>query len=168
MLSARLCSVFVIYGEAVSMKKADLITSIIFAFISVLIIAASFRLPAAQNGVPGPGTWPLIIAVLMLAASFTIMIKALKKSAREDEPVDMVSADLLRVYIVMGLLIIYLPAMYVLGFCTATALMLFLFIKRFGNYKWYKTVCISAVLTLAVYGIFKYILKVPFRFGFLV
>ena len=52
MLSARLCSVFVIYGEAVSMKKADLITSIIFAFISVLIIAASFRLPAAQNGVP--------------------------------------------------------------------------------------------------------------------
>ena len=49
----------------------------------------------------------------MLAASFTIMIKALKKTAREDEPVDMVSADLLRVYIVMGLLIIYLPAMYV-------------------------------------------------------
>ena len=149
------------------MKKADLITGTIFAFISVSVIAASSRFPSAQNGVPGPGTWPIIIAALMLVASLTVIVKALKKRPNRNEAVDMVSADSLRVYIVMGALIVYLPAMYVLGFCTATALMLFLFIKRFGNYKWYKTIYISVFLTLAVYGIFNYVLKVPFRFGFL-
>ncbi|WP_428770856.1 tripartite tricarboxylate transporter TctB family protein [Treponema sp. HNW] len=149
------------------MKKADLITGSVFAFFSLLVISASYRFPVAKDGVPGPGTWPIIIAAVMLFASILIIVQGLKNAQTEDKAVDIASADSIRVYVSMVSLIAYLLLMNVLGFVISTIIMLFLFIKRLGNYKWHKTLFVSAVVTAVVYGVFKYVLKVPFRFGFL-
>ena len=149
------------------MKKANMAVAAVFAFIAVAAIVLSSSLPPAKDGVPGPGSWPVIIAVVMLGASVMIALHALKNTSNEKPSINMLSRDCVRVYLSMAFLIVYFVLMYVLGFGSATFIMLCGFISWFGRYKWYKTAAVSLVVTAAVYAVFKYILKVPFRFGIL-
>ena len=142
------------------MKKANMAVAAVFAFIAVAAIVLSSSLPPAKDGVPGPGSWPVIIAVVMLCASVMIALHALKNTSNEKPSINML-------YLSMAFLIVYFVLMYVLGFGSATFIMLCGFISWFGRYKWYKTAAVSFVVTAAVYAVFKYILKVPFRFGIL-
>ena len=149
------------------MKKANMAVAAVFAFIAIAAIVLSSSLPPAKDGVPGPGAWPVIIAVVMLCASVMIALHALKNTSNEKTSINMLSRDCVRVYLSMAFLIVYFVLMYVLGFGSATFIMLCGFISWFGRYKWYKTAAVSFVVTAAVYAVFKYILKVPFRFGIL-
>jgi putative tricarboxylic transport membrane protein len=126
----------------------------------------SLQLPASKNGVPGPGTWPIAIAILMLAAAITVLINAIR-SKGDEESLVLNTIDHYRVYISMGILILYLIAMYYIGFCVGSFLMLYAFITWFGDYKLIKRIIISAVVVAFVYLVFTRVLHVPFRFGIL-
>lgn len=149
------------------MKKGNIIVSAIFGMFAILIIAASMTLEKSQDGVPGPGTWPIAISVLVLVASISLFISALKMNKEDDTSLGFTGADPKRVYITMVGLVLYLIAMYFIGFAVATFFMLFIYISWYGSYKWYYNIITAVVITSIVYFTFKSILHVPFRFGFL-
>ena len=147
------------------MKKANIVTGLAFSVFSIFVIMMSMQLPSSKNGVPGPGTWPIAIAVIMLLAALTVLINAIR--GNDEESLVLNTIDHYRVYISMGILIIYLIAMYYIGFCIASFSMLYAFITWFGDYKLIKRLVISTIVVAFVYLVFTRVLHVPFRFGIL-
>ncbi len=147
------------------MKKGNIITGILFSVFAIFVIMMAMQLPSSKNGVPGPGTWPIAIAVIMLLAALTVLINALR--GNDEESLVLNTIDHFRVYISMGILVLYLVAMYYIGFCIASFSMLYAFITWFGDYKLIKRIAIAAIVVAFVYLVFTRILHVPFRFGIL-
>jgi putative tricarboxylic transport membrane protein len=149
------------------MKKGNIIVSIVFGLLSLIIIGASLTLEQSSGGVPGPGTWPIAISLLMLIASVSLFISAIKMKKEDDTALGLTGENTTRVYITMGGLVVYLICMYYIGFCVATFFMLFIYISWYSSYKWYYNIITSLVITVIVYTTFKSLLHVPFRFGLL-
>jgi putative tricarboxylic transport membrane protein len=149
------------------MKKGNIIVSIVFGLLALIIIGASMTLEQSKSGVPGPGTWPIAISLLMLVASISLFINALKMKKEDDVVLGLTGENTTRVYITMGGMVLYLLCMYYIGFCIATFFMLFIYISWYGSYKWYYNIVTSLVITVIVYTTFKSLLHVPFRFGLL-
>lgn len=147
------------------MKKGNIIIASIFSVFAIFVIYLSLQLPAANNGVPGPGTWPILISLIMLGSSITIIINAFRNKTNENLVLN--SNNHIRVYLTMLILVIYLVSMYYIGFCVTSVLMLYSLITWFGNHKLFIRIISSISVVTIVYLVFTQILKVPFRFGIL-
>jgi putative tricarboxylic transport membrane protein len=147
------------------MNKGRLTLAGMFIALSLFIIVFALQLPASRNGVPGPGTWPILISVIMLISAIVVAIQAVRSEGAA--PLDMLGKDQIRVYLSMIMLVIYLIGMNLIGFAVSTFVMLFGFISWFSSYRWYTRGVAAFVITAVVYCIFQYALKVPFRFGLL-
>ena len=151
------------------MKKANFIVSIVCAVLGIGIIFIASGYPDAEaygTGVPGPGLWPILVSVVMMACAALLMFKTLKMKPEDNTDVVLWSADTRRVYISMLILFIYTVILETVGFLLSTVVMLFIFIQWFSKKKWYISFAISAVLSLGIYSIFKFVLNVPIDFGF--
>lgn len=150
------------------MKKGNIITSIIVMAISVYVIVTCAGYPTAEaygTGVPGPGLWPMAVAVCMLLAALSLLIKALRTKKEDDTPIEMWTDGTKRVYITMAILIVYVAVLGIVGFLISTSVMLFVFIQWFGKKKPWITLLISVICTAVIYGVFKFLLNVPVDFG---
>lgn len=150
------------------MRKGNLIAGLICAALAVYIIVTCMGYPTAESygtGVPGPGLWPGIVALLLLICSIGLIAGTLmmKKDALPELP--MLTEGTKRVYISMAILVVYVASLSVLGFILPSIAMLIVFIQWFGKMKVWKTVIISAASTLVVYFVFKSLLNVPVDFG---
>ena len=147
------------------MRKGKLILAGVFAALSLFFIAFSFELPPSKNGVPGPGTWPILISLVMLFSALALGFKAFNN--KDKTQINIAGKDQVRVYISMVSLVAYLICIVFIGFAVSTFIMLYGFITWFGNYKWYFRMTSALVITMVIYCIFHFVLKVPFRFGLL-
>ena len=147
------------------MRKGKLVLAGVFITLSLFIIAFALELPASRKGVPGPGTWPILISLIMLFSAITVAIKSFND--KDKKPLGIAGKEQVRVYLSMISLVIYLIAMTFIGFAVSTFVMLYGFITWFSNYKWYFRVISSFAITAVIYCVFHYVLKVPFRFGVL-
>jgi len=147
------------------MRKGKLILAGVFITLSLFIIAFALELPASRKGVPGPGTWPILISLIMLFSAITVAIKSFND--KDKKPLGIAGKEQIRVYISMASLVIYLIAMTFIGFAVSTFVMLYGFITWFSSYKWYFRVISAFAITAVIYCVFHYVLKVPFRFGVL-
>ncbi len=147
------------------MKKGNIIIASIFSVFAIFVIYMSLQLPPSKDGVPGPGTWPILISVIMLGAAITIIINSLRN--KENEELLLNTPNHIRVYITMGILVGYLLIMYFIGFFVSSVLMLYILITWFGNYKLLVRIITSLIVVTIVYLVFTQILNVPFRFGLL-
>lgn len=147
------------------MRKGKLVLAGVFITLSLFIIAFALELPASRKGVPGPGTWPILISLIMLFSAITVAIKSFND--KDKKPLGIAGKEQIRVYLSMISLVIYLIAMTFIGFAVSTFVMLYGFITWFSSYKWYFRVISSFAITAVIYCVFHYVLKVPFRFGVL-
>ncbi len=147
------------------MKKGSLLAAALFSALAVYVIWECSSFPAGRARVPGPALYPTAVAVLMLIAAISLAISALRMTPEENRPIGIFSQDSRRVYLTMAGMAAYVALMYYVGFFTTSVAMLFGFIKWFGKYKSY--VCFAWAVGVAglTYGLFRYVLLVPFRFG---
>lgn len=120
------------------MKKANLIFSALMIIISIVIICVSATYPKASaygTGAPGPGLWPIVISIIVIAMAVVLAIKTLCGAKDEECDVDLVliDADHIRVYISMAVLLVYFCLLKPLGFIIPTALMVTFFIWWFSK-----------------------------------
>ncbi|MCM1252087.1 MAG: tripartite tricarboxylate transporter TctB family protein [Clostridium sp.] len=150
------------------MKKGNIITSILVIALSIYVIIVCAGYPTAEaygTGVPGPGLWPMAVAILMLIAAVILLIKSIRMKPEEDTSINMWTDGTKRVYISMGILIAYVALLGVLGFIISTAVMLFVFMQWFSKKNPLITMIISIVCTMAIYSVFRFLLNVPVNFG---
>lgn len=147
------------------MRKGKLLISAIFMALSLATIFFANQLPNSRGGVPGPGTWPILISLIMFVAAFCVAFITLRDNS--DSHLALLGEDQIRVYISMAALVLYFVCVNVIGFAVSTFFMLFGFISWFSNYTLPRRAAFSFVITALVYCMFHYVLKVPFRFGVL-
>jgi len=117
------------------MKKANLIVSAVIALLGIVIIIVSAGYPTAEaygTGAPGPGLWPICISVILLLMSALLAAKTLGKGFK-DTPLNLKTANHLRVYLAMTILVIYLIILKPVGFLIPSFLMLTGFIYWFSK-----------------------------------
>ena len=147
-----------------NMKKSNLIFSGICAAIGIFLIVLAAGYPTAADygtGVPGPGLWPIVISAFMLALAALLVMKTIKMPAEKNVDVPMWNEGTKRVYITMGILLVYTLVLEFLGFIIATTIMEAVFIHWFAKKKPWVTAVIALVVTLVIYVVFQYLLNVP-------
>ncbi len=147
------------------MKKGLLLAAVLFSALALYVIWECLSFPPGRGRVPGPALYPTAIAILMLLSAVSIAVNALRMTPGEDRAIGIFAADNRRVYLSMALLVVYVAAMYFVGFLTTSAAMLFGFIRWFGKYRPHVCALWAVGLSATVYCIFRFILLVPFRFG---
>ncbi|MEZ9789594.1 hypothetical protein BCT04_03280 [Vibrio breoganii] len=147
------------------MRKAHLISAIIFIFSSLVALYLSSELPDSRRGVPGPAVWPIIISCAIFLSGCVLFIKTFKKE--DSEPLELLNIDNIRVYITMVVLVVYLILMNTIGFVVTSLALIFGLFTWFSDISVIKRLLFSIVIVGMVYGVFNYALNVPFRFGIL-
>ncbi len=120
------------------MKKANLIISAVMTILSIVIICISATYPRAAaygTGAPGPGLWPIVISIIVIAMSVLLAVKTLLGAKDEecDEKLVLIDTDHARVYLSMAVLLVYFFLLKPLGFIIPTTLMVTFFIWWFSK-----------------------------------
>ncbi|MDR1533751.1 MAG: tripartite tricarboxylate transporter TctB family protein [Planctomycetota bacterium] len=149
------------------MKKGNLIAAAAFAALAAFIIWESREFPASKGNVPGPAVFPVAIAVLMLLSAAALAFTTLCRFSGEERKLDLLRPDCLRVYLCMGVLMIYAALVPLIGFLTLSVPTLIVFIRWFGGYRLRVCALSSLAVNGVIYLVFSELLHVPFRFGFL-
>lgn len=96
------------------------------------------------------------------------MVVTLISGSKGNTEVDLKSKKVITAYITMTGMVIYVTLLPLLGFVSATFVMLTLYIKWFSKRAWWKCIIISLLFTLGIFFLFGSVLNVPMRFGLLI
>ena len=143
-----------------NMAVCNYIVGVLGAVIGWLIMQASAQFPLefTENG-PGPGFWPFSLgAVLCAVAVFLLLYTFWNKIDLAGEQVALTSVGNKRVYVMMGVVVLFCVLINLLGFYPAAALLI-VAIMRLMDYRNNKVIALTMVLTLAfIYLVFGVLL----------
>lgn len=148
-----------------NMTICNYIVGILGTVIGGLIMraAAAFPLEFTENG-PGPGFWPFALGVALAAAAIILLIFTfMKRADLAQQKVNLATAANKRVYIMMGLVVLFCVLMNLVGFYPAAAILIVAIMKLMDYHK-IKGIALTTVLTLAfIYIVFGLLLhtKMP-------
>ncbi len=149
------------------MKKGNLVICAICALLGALIIGIASGYPGTEaygTGAPGPGLWPILIAIVMLLCVAMLLYKTLVKKEGEGEEIALWTDGTKRAYLSMGILLVYATILPIIGFIVSTIALMFGCVLWFS--KSVKTSAISSVaITMIIYCVFRFVLNVPIHFG---
>ena len=146
------------------MKKGNLILAALCILLGIGVIAVSSTSPTAESygtGVPGPGLWPMAIAIVLLACSAMLLYNTWRMKPEKNTDIDLFGPGPKRAYISMAILVVYVLLLEPLGFIIATTILEFIFIRWFSKKSYVVSFVIAAAVTAVVYGIFQFVLNVP-------
>lgn len=146
------------------MKKGNLILAALCILLGIGVIAVSSTYPTAESygtGVPGPGLWPMAIAIVLLACSAMLLYNTWRMKPEKNTDIDLFGPGPKRAYISMAILVVYVLLLETLGFIIATTILEFIFIRWFSKKSYVVSFVIAAAVTAVVYGIFQFVLNVP-------
>ncbi len=147
------------------MKKGNFILAAICSIIAIYVISVASQYPAGSNGVPGPGVFPIMVSVVLLAASIAIVISSIKM---EDTPIAWLDDNTKRVYLSMIALLAYVIIMAQVGFVVTSTIFMTVMTQWFRKGKPITNAGISVIFVGIVYLVFGMLLNVPLNFGFLI
>ena len=149
------------------MKKANIVTGLIVIVAALAVILYTyFTFPAGVQGVPGPGVFPIIIAAMMLACGVIVLVDALR--SKSEEVLVLLDKDNIRVYITIGILVVYILMVQYVGFVVSSTIFMTGMIRWFSGKKILYCGAWGLGLSAVVYCAFTYLLKVSLNFGFLI
>ena len=129
----------------------------------IMSAAAAFPLQFTENG-PGPGFWPFSLGCALAVAALVLLVFTFTKRADlVQQKVNLTNAANKRVYIMMGLVVLFCVFINLLGFYPAAALLIIATMKLM-DYHNKKGILLTTVLTLAfIYLVFGVLLhtKMP-------
>lgn len=148
-----------------NMTICNYIVGVVGMVLSALIMsaAAAFPMQFTENG-PGPGFWPFSLGcALAVAALVLLAFTFMKRADLAQQKVNLTTTANKRVYIMMGLVVLFCVFINLLGFYPAAALLIIATMKLM-DYHDKKGIILTTVLTLAfIYLVFGVLLhtKMP-------
>ena len=148
-----------------NMTICNYIVGVVGMVLGALIMsaAAAFAMQFTENG-PGPGFWPFSLGcALAVAALVLLAFTFMKRADLAQQKVNLTTTANKRVYIMMGLVVLFCVFINLLGFYPAAALLIIATMKLM-DYHDKKGIILTTVLTLAfIYLVFGVLLhtKMP-------
>lgn len=133
------------------MRKWNRVVAAVTAVVGIAIMIMSLRFNFfLSSGDPGPGFWPMILGALMILCSIILVVNSLiSKNKQLDEVVVFWSPAHARVYKMMGVIVLFCIALYVLGFYVAMLIFIPVAMKLMGT-KSDKEILIVTLSTLVI------------------
>ena len=129
----------------------------------IMSAAAAFPLQFTENG-PGPGFWPFSLGCALAVAALVLLVFPFTKRADlAQQKVNLTTAANKRVYIMMGLVVLFCVFINLLGFYPAAALLI-IATMQLMDYHDKKGILLTTVLTITfIYLVFGVLLhtKMP-------
>jgi len=113
---------------------------------------------------PGPGLWPLTVAVLLVVAGAGIIVSAAiakRRSATTSNGTEAFTSGTFAVLAAAGGLAVYASLFEIVGFEVPTLLLLFAWLRFLGRESWLSSAVIAVVATVVAYALFILGLGVP-------
>ncbi|MGM9529070.1 MAG: tripartite tricarboxylate transporter TctB family protein [Phascolarctobacterium sp.] len=148
-----------------NMTICNYIVGVVGIVLGALIMsaAAAFPMQFTENG-PGPGFWPFSLGcALAVAAVVLLAFTFMKRADLSGQKVNLTTTANKRVYIMMGLVVVFCVLINLLGFYAAAAVLIVATMKLM-DYHNKKGILLTTVLTLAfIYVVFGVLLhtKMP-------
>ncbi|MGM9582755.1 MAG: tripartite tricarboxylate transporter TctB family protein [Phascolarctobacterium sp.] len=143
-----------------NMTICNYIVGVVGVVLGALIMnaAAAFPMQFTENG-PGPGFWPFSLGcALAVAAVVLLAFTFMKRADLSGQKVSLNTPANKRVYIMMGLVVVFCVLINLLGFYPAAAVLIVATMKLM-DYHDKKGILLTTVLTLAfIYLVFGVLL----------
>lgn len=148
--------------------NVDKKNGIVGLIIALLIVYLGSReLPFGVLRKPGSGFFPLILGVILGILCLLLLIKNWGKNYVLKEEKGISSLGKKRVVLAFGVLLIYNILLESLGFLLCTFFLMFFILKVVGCQKWFFTIWISLLTTMASYVLFQKLLQTQLPPGIL-
>ncbi len=149
-----------------NMKKCNYVISMIAAIIGVVILSLSSKLGIGlkQKGGIEAGTWPAIMgAILMISALILLGMTLVNKKKYEEMEVLLTLPANIRVYLMMGIFVIYCAVLRVLGLYLSILFLIPTIMVMIGERNKKKIAIVTFGTILGIFLIFGLILgtKLP-------
>jgi len=144
--------------------RAGWATLVVIVAVTVIAVARGLQYGAWAKGEPGPGLFPLLASLLILAAAPAVVLEMRRPpaEARETKDESVPTPGTLATYIAVALA--WPLLLEPLGYAAASLLALLVLLLR-GGVGWMLSIIISGAAVGASYLLFDILLKVPLPAG---
>lgn len=150
-------------------------TSVVFIVVAVFFFIISLSFPPGSNGAVGPGYFPRIMCVLVVILSCLNLIndvrghKKMVAKGEKEEELTIFKKENLRVWITVGITLLYVIAVKAIGFVVSSIAFLFVLNTYFRVHQKSKVafVIIPFAVVVVLYFIFHNLLHVVLPAGLL-
>lgn len=157
------------------MRKLSMATSVVFIVVAIFFFIVSLSFPPGSNGAVGPGYFPRIMCVLVVFLSCLNLINDLRAHKKmvaqgeKEEELTVFKKENLRVWISIGITLVYVIAVKVIGFVVSSIVFLFVLNTYFRVHEKSKVafVIIPFAVVAVLYFIFHNLLHVVLPAGLL-
>jgi putative tricarboxylic transport membrane protein len=130
-------------------KRTYLITHGAWLVLALAVAAEAGRLGFGSFSRPGPGFLPFLAGIALAALALLALIQTALATPAEDSGGGFRQEDLIRIGTVAGVLFLYVFLWDVIGFLTATTLLLLFLFRCVEPLRW-RTVFLATGVTLAI------------------
>lgn len=116
---------------------------------AVVVLLGGVAITGARSLGEGPGTWPMIVGVVLVVLGLALAIRA----RRDDSPERFTRGSLLVVAAVAGM-IVYVTVITTIGFEIPTALLAFVWLRFLGRETWRTSIAVSLGTVVVFYALF--------------
>ncbi|MDB5840011.1 MAG: hypothetical protein JWQ23_1963 [Herminiimonas sp.] len=151
-------------AQSFSKRTGYLVMGALGLALSVAYLGMSFQLPFGKVDQPGAGLFPVVVGVMLLLASLATVWEGWKmdSAALVEVPV---GTDRKRLLSLIALLFGYFLLMPWLGHFITSVLFCALLIRVLSDLSWPRSLVYGVIMSILVYAIFVYLLKVPMPRG---
>lgn len=160
------------------MKLGSIVFAVLMLAVGLVYEIMALNMPQGRLSYPGPGLFPMIIGVFLIATALWCLLQEIlpRRRAGTDSPASPqpipeseVPQDraVIKTCQLMALMIVYTLALKTVGFLISIGLFLVVAIRIFGYRRWLPTLAIAGVIAGISYVSFVLWLKVPLPLGIL-
>ncbi|MGF6907388.1 tripartite tricarboxylate transporter TctB family protein [Fusobacterium sp. PH5-44] len=150
------------------MKKANIISGLIFMCISIYVIVVTFTFKKFKNVPVGPEFFPRYLGIGLLICSVIIIFQGIVDESKAKAPtISPFDKGIQRVIISLAIMVFYVILWPILGFLIVTPLLLFFLMCLLKIKNYAVMIAISVIASVMIFSIFKYLLGIEMPLGIL-
>jgi hypothetical protein len=146
-------------------RRTDAISGAVFLALALGVVAGARSLPLGRLSQPGPGFFPLGLALLLAGLSAALLIRGLRRPGADIASLWPDRQGAGRVALVGAALIGYVAVVDVTGYLLTTGALFLVIIRVLGGRSWTAAAVASAAGSAASYLLFARVLRVAVPAG---
>lgn len=153
------------------MKRRDLISSLFWIVMGIIFCTSALRYGLIRAGSPGPGLFPFIAGIILIALSLIVLISSanVKKDNEKElkEKFFPGQDSLKKILLALFGLFAYWISLEYFGFLLTTLIIMIFLLRFIGPQRWIIILAITILTTASLHVIFRLWLKVQLPAGIL-
>ncbi len=137
------------------MKRRDLISGIFWIVFGVIFTVGGLQQGLVRQGIPGPGSLPFVIGLILIGLASVLFIQALLSPASPKMKFFPRDDSLFRLVLALLALFIYAFFLKPTGFLLTTFVFLVFVLRWLGREKWVSVVSFSLLTAVLSYLLFS-------------